>query len=223
VIDSAERLIDNPAYTPTAAARHLLLPVSTVRWWTLGNGVHPPVIRIAAPHEHFLSFRNLTEVHVLSAVMNQDRARVPIAIVRAVVGMLEEQFGSEHPLSDQRMREEGKEFFAARFGALVNASRHGRAAIASIVASYLDRIKRDAEGEPARLLVFTRRKPEGPEHVMIEPGVQSGQPCITDTQVTTAMVAGLFKQGESVDGLASRYGRSPAEIEEAIRYQAKIR
>ena len=92
LFDAKERRLDEPVYTPTAAARYLLLPVSTVRWWTLGNGVHPPVIHIASPDEHLLSFRNLVEVHVLSAVMRQDRSRVPIAIVRSVVTLLEEMF-----------------------------------------------------------------------------------------------------------------------------------
>jgi len=222
VVDADERRIDEPVYTPTAAARFLLLPVSTVRWWTLGNGIHPPVIHIADPHEHLLSFRNMVEVHVLSAVMRQDRSRVPIAIVRAVVTMLAEMFHSEHPLADPRMREEGKDFFAVRFGALVNASQHGQAAIAAILAVYVDRIRRDEQGEPVRLLIFTRGRPEGPEHVMIDPLVKSGEPCITGTDLTTAMVAERFQAGESVEDLAAACARSPAEIEEAIRYAAEI-
>jgi uncharacterized protein (DUF433 family) len=222
VVDADERRIDEPAYTPTAAARYLLLPVSTVRWWTLGNGVHPPVIRIADPHEHLLSFRNMVEVHVLSAVMRQDRSRVPIAIVRAVVAMLGESFQSEHPLADPRMREEGKDFFAMRFGALVNASQHGQVAIAGILAAYVHRIKRDERGEPRRLLIFTRGRPEGPEHIMIDPLVKSGEPCITDTELTAAMVAERFQAGESVKDLAAACERSPAEIEEAIRYVSEI-
>ncbi len=223
VVDGPEQLVDVPAYTPTAVARYLRLPVSTVRWWTLGNGSHLPVIRIAAPHEHLLSFRNLTEVHVLSAVMCQDRDRVPLSIVRAVLSLLSEQFGSVHPLVDKRMDDEGKELFAARFGAITQASRHGQAALAAILGTYLERIERDERGAPSRLLIFTRGRPEGPEHVMIDPAVQSGQPCITDTSIATAIVADRFRGGQTVMDLARHYSRTRDEIEEAIRYEAEVK
>ena len=223
LVDARELRLDAPAYTPTAAARYLLLPVSTVRWWTLGNGVHPAVIQIADPNGHLLSFRNLVEVHVLSGVMRQDRSRVPIALVRGVVTLLGEMFRSEHPLADARMREEGKDFFATRFGALLNASQHGQAAIASNLAAYLARIRRDAGGEPVRLLIFSRGRPEGPEHVMIDPLVKAGEPCINGTELGTALVAERFRAGESVKDLAEVYARSPAEIEEAIRYESEIK
>lgn len=212
--------IDVPVYTPAAAARYLRLPVSSVRWWTLGNGSHLPVIRIAEPHEHLLSFRNLVEAHVLSAVMCHDRDRVPLAVVRAVLTLLEELFHSEHPLADPRMHGEGGDFFAARFGALVNASRHGQAAIASILGSYVQRVRRDERGDPNRLLIFTRGRPEGPEHVMIDPSVHDGEPCITDTSVTTAAVAERFRDGGSIMELAQAYGCGRDEIEEAVRYEA---
>lgn len=215
--------IDDPLYTPTAAARHLRLPVSSLRWWTLGNGSHLPVIRIADPHEHQLSFRNLVEAHVLSAVMCHDRDRVPLAVVRRVLTLLEEEFRSEHPLADARMGGEGKDFFAARFGALVNASRHGQAALASILSSYFQRVSRDDRGEPTRLLLFTRCRPEGPEHVMIDPSVRGGEPCITGTDVTTAQVADRFRDGTSVLDLAHACGCGRDEIEEALRYEACVR
>lgn len=215
--------IDEPMYSPMAASRHLRLPVSSVRWWTLGNGSHLPVIRIADQHEHLLSFRNLVEAHVLSAVMCHDRDRVPLAVVRSVLAMLEERFGSEHPLADARMGEDGKEFFAARFGALVNASRHGQAAIASILGSYAQRVRRDERGDPAQLLLFTRGRPEGPEHVMIDPSVRGGAPCLTGTDVTTSAVADRFRDGASVQDLAHAHGCGRDEIEEAIRYEASVR
>jgi uncharacterized protein (DUF433 family) len=221
--EAGERRIDEPVYTPAAAARYLLLPVSTVRWWTLGNGVHPPVIHIADPNGHQLSFRNLVEAHVLSAVMRQDRSRVPIALVRGVVTLLEELFQSEHPLADPRMREEGRDFFAVRFGAVLNASQHGQAAIASVLEAYLGRVRRDARGRPLRLFIFSRGRPDGPEHIMIDPLVKAGEPCITGTELSTSSVAERFRAGDSVTYLADTYRRSPAEIEEAIRYESEIK
>jgi len=217
---SLEALVDRPTYTPNVAARHLRLPVSTVRWWALGNGTHLPVIRIAAPHEQLLSFRNLVEVHVLSAIMCHDRDHVPLAIVRAALALLQERFESAHPLCDGTLLGPGREFFAARFGALTNTSRHGQVALAAMVGAYVERIERDASGGPARLLLFTRGKPEGPSHVMIDPAVRGGEPCITGTSLTTASVAACFAGGDSVFELARLHGRTAEEIEEAIRYES---
>ena len=212
--------IDEPVYAPTTAARYLRLPVSSLRWWTLGNGSHLPVLRIADPDEHLLSFRNLVEAHVLSAVMCHDRDRVPLATVRAVLTFLAEQLGSRHPLAHARMEADGKDLFAARFAVLAQASRHGQAAVAAILAAYLQRVQRDEQGEPRRLLIFTRGCPEGPAHVMIDPGVRGGEPCITGTSVTTAAVAGQFQEGASVLELAQSYQCGRDEIEEAVRYES---
>jgi uncharacterized protein (DUF433 family) len=221
--DSAEPLIDHPIYTPTLAARYLRLPVTTVRWWTLGNGAHLPAIRIADPDEQLLSFRNVTEVHVLSAVMCQDRDHIPMSILRTVVTLAQEELHSEHPLSEPGMLGDGKEFFAKRFGQLMNVSRHGQAAITALLGAYLDRIGRDERGAPTRLLVFTRARPEGPRHVMIDPAVQAGQPCITGSTIRVEAVADGFREGRSVTELARAHGHTGEEIEEAIRYWSEVR
>ena len=126
--------IDHPAHMPTVVARYLRLPINSVRWWTLGNGSHLPVIRIASPQEQLLSFRNVAEVHVLSGVLCQDREHVPLAIVRAALTLLEEHSGSRHPLCSPAMLDGGCEFFAARFGALIGMSRHGQAAVSAMLA-----------------------------------------------------------------------------------------
>jgi hypothetical protein len=49
--ERGESRVDHPAYMPSLIARYLRLPVSSVRWWTLGNGSHLPVIRIASPED----------------------------------------------------------------------------------------------------------------------------------------------------------------------------
>jgi uncharacterized protein (DUF433 family) len=215
--------VDEATYTPNAAARHLRLPVSTVRWWTLGNGGHAPLIHIVAPNQQMLSFRNLVELHVLSAVMHQDGEHVPLAIVRAALTLVEERFCSLHPLADPAMDREGKEFFASRFATLTNSTRHRQVAIAAVLGAYLDRIHRDHLGTPIRLILFTRGRPEGPEHVMIDPTVRSGQPCLAGTAIRTAPLAERFLAGGSVCDIAEDEGRSPEEVEEAIRYETSPR
>lgn len=54
---------------------------------------------------------------------------------------------------------------------------------------------------------------------MIDPHVQGGSPCMTDTDVRTEVLAQRFLSGETVDDLARACGRTVLDIEEAIRYE----
>ena len=56
---------------------------------------------------------------------------------------------------------------------------------------------------------------------MLDPNVQAGEPCMTNTEVTTAAVSERFASGESIAVLARAYGRAPEEIEEAVRYETR--
>jgi uncharacterized protein (DUF433 family) len=216
---ASDRSIDDATFTPAAVARALRLPLGTVRWWAVGSSGHEPPIRIADPHQHLMSFRNVVEVHVLKAVMGQARDHVPLAVVRAVVTGLADTLGSDHPLSDARMETSGKEFLAASLGAFAHGTHQGHGRLAAAIALHLSRIVRDASGEPARLLLFTRSDRGGPGHVMVDPRVEGGQPCITDSDVSTDEVAAGFKAGDSVADLVRHHGRTRDEIEEAIRYE----
>src|SRR5689334_22361396 len=104
--------VDVPAYAPAAAAHHLGLPVTTVRYWVLGRDRQAPVIPPADPEAKLLSFRNLVELHVLGAVTRGHALRLPT--VRRAVEWLREEFASTHPLSDERMSTDGKDLFVER-------------------------------------------------------------------------------------------------------------
>jgi uncharacterized protein (DUF433 family) len=143
--------------------------------------------------------------------------------VRTALTLLEEELHSEHPLSEPGMVGGGQELFAQQFGQLMNVSRHGRVAISALLGAYLDRIDRDEHGAPVRLLVFTRARPEGPRHVMLDPAVNAGQPCITGSTVRVEPIAQGFRDGQSVSELARRHRLASEEIEEAIRYWSGVK
>jgi uncharacterized protein (DUF433 family) len=216
-IYGGKKPIDVPAYTPALVAHHLRLPIGNVRYWSLGRDHHKPVILIADPAARLLSFRNLIEIHVLSAVTRKYGVKLPA--VRKAVEYLREQFGMTNPLSDEVMKTDGTSLFVERFGELINASKSGQVAIESLMRAHLRRVQRDESGLPVRLFPFTRAKPEGPESVMIDPRIQFGRPCITGTGVPTKIVADRFNAGESPDSLAEDFGRPRSDIEEAIRYE----
>jgi uncharacterized protein (DUF433 family) len=51
----------------------------------------------------------------------------------------------------------------------------------------------------------------------IDPRISFGRPVIAGTRIATAVIGERWRAGESVEALAADYGRSLAEIEEAIR------
>ncbi len=212
--------IDAPAYTPAVVAHHLRLPATTVRYWTLGRDPYKPVIVLADPRAHLLSFRNLVEIHVLSAVRRRHAVTLPA--IRKAVEYLRRAFSSVHPLSDEQMKTDGKHLFVEKFGQLINASKEGQLVMEALLEAHLKRVERDDTGLPVRLFPFTRPRPEGPQSVVIDPRVQFARPCITGTGVPTAVVVERFKAGEGLTSLASDYGREVSDVEEAIRYETDL-
>jgi uncharacterized protein (DUF433 family) len=92
-----------------------------------------------------------------------------------------------------------------------------------MLAAHLKRIDRDAAGAPIRLYPFTRKHDlEEPRVVMMDPRVQYGRPVLVRSGIPTAVVAERYKAGESIQDLATDYGREPREIEEAIRCELHV-
>lgn len=209
--------IDGPIYTPKALGRFLLLPVATVRRWTLGWHGSRALIHSAAWDENLLSFRNACEVHVLSAVSSVLQRPVPLPVLSIVLQNLRLRWSAEHPLADVRMRGEGKDLVAADLrlaGLLSPEATH----VAGTIEAYVARIERDERGEPLRLRVCTQG-PYGPEHVALDPAVHAGKPCITGTRVATARLWEQFKGGTSLRRIVEKEGCSWEALEEAIRYE----
>jgi uncharacterized protein (DUF433 family) len=213
--------IDAPAYTAGALAHHLRLPEPTVRYWAFGRESSKAIIIAADLDARLLSFRNLVELHVLSAVRREHR--VALKEIRNAVNYLRRDFASEHPLSDEQMLTDGKFLFIKRLGKLINASRHGQLAAERLLEAHLQRIERDALNQPVRLFPFTREKHDGPRAVVIDPRVQFGRPCIVGSGVPTEVIAQRFKAGDSMQLLAEDYRRKVEEIEEAIRYETELK
>ena len=211
-----------PAYSVIDAAHYLWLPERTVQGWTRGrySTNQKPVVP-ADPESGLLSFAHLLELHVLAALRRQHGLQTQS--VRNARDYLQQKWGSAHPLIDVVMETDGKHLFARRIGELINVSRHGQLAIEEMIAARLERIERDDAGLAQRLYPFTRKnvieQPSAPRLVTIDPRYMFGKPVITGSRVPTSEIAGRFYAGDSYETLVAEYGRSPEEIEEAIRYE----
>jgi uncharacterized protein (DUF433 family) len=215
---------DLPIYSIPEAAHYLRIPVATLRSWVVGR-YYPvrggrrffkPVIELPEKTNHQLSFVNLVEAHVLDAIRRQHDIALPK--VRRGMEYLRRQFGSRHPLADQKMKTDGNDLFVQKLGQLINVSKEGQLEMRELVNAHLHRLEWDSSGLATRLYPFTRKRDTSePRVIVIDPYVSFGKPVLSGSGIPTAILAERYKAGESIDELADDYARSRLEIEEAVR------
>jgi uncharacterized protein (DUF433 family) len=226
-----------PSYATWEAARYLRIPLRTVQHWTAGfhhvdhsgrRRFAKPLVKIADPAHHLLSFVNIAELHVLDSLRYFHQ--VPSIKLRRLIEYLEETFKSDHPLVNEAMFAGGGKVFIERAEQLIEATQHGQIAFREVAEAHLERIDQDVDGLAIRLFPFIR-KPDPqmgreamnePRIIQIDPRIRYGRPVIAGTGIPTLEIAERFRAGDSFDALAEEYGRSPTEIQEAIRCELTL-
>lgn len=216
-----------PAYLLNEAAHYTGVPVATLRDWikggvyrtTSGEARSKPLIVVPEKGVPMLSFLNLIEVHVLSAIRRKHRIAMPR--VRTALDFLSKKYNSQHPLAEHDLDTDGIDLFVEKFGELINISRGGQLAMKEILSVYLTRIERDENGLAKQLFPFTRPTGDSndPKVVSINARIAFGKPVIAGTGVPTSVIAERYKTGESIAEIADDYRLQANQIEEAIRYE----
>lgn len=222
---------DNPAYTANEAAHILGLPPATLKAWCFGQTYRlpsgnrkkfKPVIRPADGKARLLSFANLCELHVLSAIRRDHRISLPK--VRESLDYVQSQLGSDRPLLDRDFRTNGIDLFVQHASKLLNVTRQGQEAMRGDFELALARIERDRSGTPIRLFPFSRTSAadkDQPRTVVIDPRLSFGRPVISKVAIPTEVVVDRFRAGDSVAEMAGDYGVGEEEIEEALRFEQR--
>jgi uncharacterized protein (DUF433 family) len=212
--------LEIPNYTVEEAARYLLVPVSTVRYWTIGEANAAPLTTIFSRRPLLLSFKNLVELYVLQSLREIHDIGLPR--IRRSVEELRIEKPSKHPLADYQLATRGRRIYLEGAGdELVNLTVGGQHAFKAILNPFLKRVERNEEGIAERLFPFTSRQhqqnPEqAPRFVVIDPRVAFGMPVLVNSRISTAFLMSRRNGGASISKLARDYGRSEAEIGEAI-------
>ena len=224
---------DIPSYTTVEAARYVRLPLRTVQNWSFGFGKDRggPLIHISNTEQYLLSFWNVAELHVLSALRRYHRISLPS--LRRAIRYLEEVFDSPHPLLTEKMLTDGVSVFVEKTEGLLNASMSGQHAMRELLEAHLQRIEQDFDGIAGRLFPFVRNDSHGvhrtPDHLMnqpkvisLDPQIRFGRPVISGTSIPTEEIAERFCAGDTFAAMAEEYGREAEEIEEAIRCELTL-
>lgn len=211
---------DLPTYAVSEAAHYLAVPAATVRYWSVGRDEYEPLIAVPQYSPTLVSFLNLAELHVLSAIRREHKVKMP-SIRRAIQYLSEHArtpIDKRHPLIGRELETDGLDLFVEQYGQLTNISRAGQTAMREIIKAALRRIDRDPNGVPIKLYPYTRQGTrEAPALVVIDPALSAGRPVIAGTGLATQIIAERYKLGESIGDLAYDYERPNEEIEEAIR------
>lgn len=230
--DRLDRLRKAPAYSLAEAAHYLRLPKATLRAWALGQPykkdgqakMFHPVLHIADRDRRLMSFNDLVEAHVLSALRRRFQFSLPS--LRQALNYTRKHLGVSRPLLDARFLTDGVQLFVEHYGRLINViDSPGQYAMRQIMQAHLERIDRDPSNAPIKLFLLTRpdEAQKQPKAVEVDPRVSFGRPVLAGTGIPTAVLADRFNAGDTLEILAEDYKVSRAAIEEAIRCEFDLK
>ncbi|MGV3626714.1 MAG: DUF433 domain-containing protein [Betaproteobacteria bacterium] len=218
-----------PAYTVGEAAHYLGVPESTMRSWFAGTSYShqgnrrkfKAVITPADSKNLSLSFSNLVEAYVLTAIRRKHRIGLPT--IRKGLEYLTGKLHSQRPLLTNQFATKGQELYV-ELGQVINLSRNGQVEMAEMILAYLERVDRDAKGLPIKLYPFMRSQPlrDQPRTVVIDPKISFGRPVLAGTGIPTAVLAEQFKAGDQPAELAKAYGAEEQAVWDAIRCELDL-
>jgi uncharacterized protein (DUF433 family) len=216
-----------PAYSLADAARCIGTHPATLRTWFKGRsyptrgGVRrsPQLLAAAAPDA--LSFQNLVQAHVVQGI--RKHYHIPMHHVRRALTYLHECMGNLDLLASDKFFHDGEHLLLKIQDQLISLSERGQTVSEPILRQYLRRIAYGKDGFARRLypLHYTSTGVYEPRHIMIDPTIAFGKPCLGRLGVKTDIVADRFLAGETIEDLTADYGAQPEEIQEAIRWSAR--
>jgi uncharacterized protein (DUF433 family) len=210
---STKDVLMQPAYTYAEAARFLAVPNSTVHSWVTGR---PHFKRVVTPATRGgLSFTNLVELHVLSALRSKG-VRMPH--IRKALAILGRELDSKHPLADGGFFTAGPALFVRHLGKLAQISTDVQLVIQQALEQYISRVDRNPDGVPIRLYPTILHKPDA-RVVVIDPAVAFGRPVLVGVGIPTTEIAQRFDAGDDLDFLAKDLGVTVAALSDVVRFE----
>lgn len=219
-------LRDQPAYPMAEVARYARVPAATLRTWVLGRAYGTtdgqrqsrPLIRPADAKRRLLSFNNLVEVHVLSALRTDHGTSV--AAIRKAINYAEQSLKIERLLLHKELLTDGQDLFLSHLSELVNLSKAGQLAMRSVLQQHLARVERDTLALPVRLFPFVRGIGSADDRLIaIDPQIAFGRPVVESRSIATHVIAARIDAGETPADIAADYELSENEVEAAVVYE----
>jgi uncharacterized protein (DUF433 family) len=207
-----------PRYGVAEAAHYLRLPPATLKTWVHGridaNGHQAAPVIVLPRGQTLLSFQNLVEAHVLSAIRREHG--VSLQRVRKALNFVRRKLHQANPLVTAKFQTDGVDLFVEEIGKLINASRDGQTAMAEALRTSLERVEHASDGLAVRLYPFIRGGGGDTRNILVDP-VSFGRPVVARSGVPVSVVVGRFRAGESVESIAEDYRIPVEQAHDAIR------
>ncbi len=208
-------------YDVPAAARYLLAarhathvyPVTsrTLIAWIRRGLTDPELIGIPG-RELLIAFEDLISLRIIMALR---AAGVSWARIRKAERWLRDHTGRARPFATQQLWTESSEVFADFGDLLIAASQHGQIAM-SLIKEFLIPV----HGLQFENKIAARWEPL--KHVLLDPCIQFGEPCINGTRIPTRSVWDMIRAGDSPDLVRDAYDISARELAAAIEWEQHV-
>lgn len=202
---ASESHLNRGIYDVREAARLIRADVSTVARWMIAVNRQPPLIGDGS--SSLLSFVDLISAYVVHELR---RRRVPLDVIRSGGTHLREALHTNAPFAHERLATAGKAFFA-HIEDWVDAGKGGQAAFQEVVMPLLKPIEYGADHLAA--IWFPH------DEVWINPRIQAGAACVTNTRVPTAMLAELLHAGEVLSDIADDFALDEEQVLAAVAFE----
>jgi uncharacterized protein (DUF433 family) len=223
-------VLDTPNYGPIEAAEFLHIPYETIRYWI--SSETGPIVVPAQKRPQILSFKNLVECYVLDILrrvegISMPRVRFSVETLRALQEA-KHIMHSNHPLADHDLKVDRKLkclYIYDKYGKIVNLTSGGQIEVPEWVEPFLRRLVRDRDGVARSFHPLLQRSdaPESaandPQYVLVDPRISFGKPVLAGTGISTEVIAGRLRAGDTEQELVSEYGRTLAEIRAAAQFE----
>jgi uncharacterized protein (DUF433 family) len=217
-------LSEVPNYGMSEASVYLHIPLSTLRYWTLGTDKEEPLVKAAIyRRQPLISFKGLVECYVLEVL--RVAHKIDLRKIRYALKTAKEKYPSSHPFADYNLSTERGRIYLDEEPFLADLSVGAQYVIREFVQPALKRVQRNHKGIAERLYPFLRKSQitqtqyEPPRTIVIDPAVSFGMPVLANSRISTAFLASRYRGGDSIPMLARDYDREEREIKEALAWE----
>lgn len=206
-------------YTTTEAQKLTGTSSQKIRRWLLGYSAHgkqyDPLwnsqVHLDEESDLYLGFRDLTEVRVVNALINQG---LSAQSVRKAIVVAREVFGKAHPLSTTAFKTDGQSIFyeisSDADDAVIDLIK-GQYAMKKIIEPSFKGLDFNEAGEPMRWRIASG--------VVVDPEYAFGQPIEELTHVPTKVLADAVKIEGSIKMAAIAFDVPEKSVRQALKFE----
>ncbi|NIH86020.1 DUF433 domain-containing protein [Amycolatopsis granulosa] len=224
-------LLDRPVYLYREVDRVLGLSNGTTRRWVNGYSRqgrdYPPILRVKPSDTEWTTWGEFVEVRILAEYRDQ---KIPTKRLRAAVEELRSVFDLRYPLAHARPYLEAERGdLAVRGEGLADMDdehllivRTGEMLLTGRGRLVFDEATKDGLGDDDLVVTEIIPDPKYPD-IVVNPERRGGLPTLRGRSILAATVAGMVNAGDPLSDVASDYGLTEAQVQQAIDYCAIYR